>query len=205
MRGGAMTFALWEWRPVPSTGDDLRKSMVPFPVREPSNVMFQLVGLLDRVHRPHCRNYRQHGRGEPRPEHSSRDLPQHDRAGHAGLQRHLQAYLALNEGGVQELYRLNAVFLESQQHYGAQDKLIYREDLQKANPYLEPPSRTPTSHPSGMRMMQVQLLRAAAHSVPGHDIPLVEKKFLAALRSTTLTVLPGPDKAPPLPQPQDAG
>jgi len=35
-----------EWKPVNSTADDLRKQIVPLPVKEPSNVLFQLMGSL---------------------------------------------------------------------------------------------------------------------------------------------------------------
>lgn len=35
-----------EWKPVNATGDDLRKQIVPLPAKEPSNVLFQLMGSL---------------------------------------------------------------------------------------------------------------------------------------------------------------
>lgn len=35
-----------EWKSVNSTGDDLRKQIVPLPSKEPSNVLFQLMGTL---------------------------------------------------------------------------------------------------------------------------------------------------------------
>lgn len=35
-----------EWRPVNATGDDLRKQIVPLPSKEPSSVLFQLMGTL---------------------------------------------------------------------------------------------------------------------------------------------------------------
>jgi len=35
-----------EWRPVNATGDDLRKQIVPLPTKEPSTVLFQLLGTL---------------------------------------------------------------------------------------------------------------------------------------------------------------
>jgi chaperonin GroES len=35
-----------EWKPVNATGDDLRKQIVPLPAKEPSNVLFQLMGTL---------------------------------------------------------------------------------------------------------------------------------------------------------------
>ena len=39
-------FTKGEWKPVESTGDDLRKNVFPIPVREPSPVLFQLLGLM---------------------------------------------------------------------------------------------------------------------------------------------------------------
>lgn len=35
-----------EWRTVNSTGDDLRKGLVPLPTKDPSNVLFQLLGMM---------------------------------------------------------------------------------------------------------------------------------------------------------------
>jgi len=45
-RGKAIQLKSGEWKPVDVTGDDLRKNVFPMPVREPSNVLFQLLGLL---------------------------------------------------------------------------------------------------------------------------------------------------------------
>ena len=46
IKGGNSSFAPNEWKPVESSGDDLRKSIVPLPVREPSQVLFTLLSLL---------------------------------------------------------------------------------------------------------------------------------------------------------------
>lgn len=46
VRGGRLSFRPGEWKAVQATGDDLRKSIYPMPVREPSSVLFQLLGLL---------------------------------------------------------------------------------------------------------------------------------------------------------------
>ena len=43
---GNMGFKPNEWKTVNSTGDDLRKGIVPLPTKEPSNVMFQLLGMM---------------------------------------------------------------------------------------------------------------------------------------------------------------
>ncbi len=46
LKGGEQSFNPFEWKQVMSTGDDLRKSIVPLPVREPSSVLFNLLGLM---------------------------------------------------------------------------------------------------------------------------------------------------------------
>jgi len=45
-KSGSQRFAPGEWKTISATGDDLRKSIFPLPVKEPSNVLFQLLGLL---------------------------------------------------------------------------------------------------------------------------------------------------------------
>lgn len=46
MSGGMIRREPNKWHQVQATGDDLRKHIVPFPDSEPSNVLFQLLGLL---------------------------------------------------------------------------------------------------------------------------------------------------------------
>jgi len=43
---GDNKFTPGEWKPVNAMGEDLQKSIFPLPVREPSNVLFQLFGAL---------------------------------------------------------------------------------------------------------------------------------------------------------------
>jgi chaperonin GroES len=45
-RGGQYTFKPQEWKQVDSPGDDLRKNIVPLPVREPSRVLVELLMYL---------------------------------------------------------------------------------------------------------------------------------------------------------------
>jgi len=46
LKMGDARFQPGEWKPVNATGDDLRKQIVPLPAKEPSNVLFQLMGTL---------------------------------------------------------------------------------------------------------------------------------------------------------------
>jgi chaperonin GroES len=46
LRSGEYGFKPGEWKPVNAMGDDLKKQIVPLPSKEPSNVLFQLMGSL---------------------------------------------------------------------------------------------------------------------------------------------------------------
>lgn len=46
IRNGNTRFSPGEWKTVDSTGDDLRKGIVPLPTREPSTVLFNLLSLV---------------------------------------------------------------------------------------------------------------------------------------------------------------
>ena len=43
---GDSTWSMGEWKSVNATSEDLRKQIVPIPTKEPSNVLFQLMGSL---------------------------------------------------------------------------------------------------------------------------------------------------------------
>jgi chaperonin GroES len=46
IKGGKHAFKPFEWQQLQSTGDDVRKNVVPLPVREPSGVLFSLLGMM---------------------------------------------------------------------------------------------------------------------------------------------------------------
>jgi len=46
LKGGSTRFKPGEWKIVNTTGDDLRKGIVPMPVKDPSPTLFQLLGML---------------------------------------------------------------------------------------------------------------------------------------------------------------
>jgi len=46
IKGGDKNFTPGEWKVANSSGDDLRKGLVPLPVREPSQVLFSLLGMM---------------------------------------------------------------------------------------------------------------------------------------------------------------
>jgi hypothetical protein len=46
LKAGNQRFEPGEWKAVPTTGEDLQKNIYPLPVREPSNVLFQLLEMM---------------------------------------------------------------------------------------------------------------------------------------------------------------
>ena len=46
IKGGSKAFTPGEWKYVNTAGDDLRKGIVPLPTKEPSNVLFSLLGMM---------------------------------------------------------------------------------------------------------------------------------------------------------------
>lgn len=50
MKNGTLRFKMGEWQVLDaSSGDDIRKSVFPWPTKEPSNVLYSLLGLLMQV------------------------------------------------------------------------------------------------------------------------------------------------------------
>ena len=48
-KAGSLKFAPGEWKPINATGLDIKQGLFPLPVREPSMVLFQLLGVLIEV------------------------------------------------------------------------------------------------------------------------------------------------------------
>lgn len=47
IKGGRVGFEPNEWKQVSFTGDDIRKALLPLPVREPNDVLFKLLSFID--------------------------------------------------------------------------------------------------------------------------------------------------------------
>lgn len=202
IRGGAYNIAPFSWVRVDSTGDDLKKSMIPFEVREPSSVMFDLLGLLiqytDRIAGTVEQMVGENPGQNTKAQTSANTLEQ-------GMQVYSSIFKRVWRSMKEEfkkLHRLNAAYLPQSSQFGAEGKEVRREDY-RTNPNLVAPVADPNLTSQSMRVGIAQTLREAAHSVPGYDIQEVEKNFLRAVRVDSIErFYPGPDKVPPLPNPK---
>ena len=196
IRGGVYTFAPFGWQRVDSSGDDLKKSIFPLPVREPSMVLFQLLQMLI--------NYTDRISG-------STDIMVGESVGQntpADTARQMQAegmkiYNAIfkrvwnsMKEEFRKLYILNAYFMPDSMSFGTEDKRVGRAD------YLGDPTRiAPVADPNATtqadRITQATLLKQAAMTTPGYNVPEIEKMYLRAVGAPNIEILYDPEKFPP--------
>jgi chaperonin GroES len=197
IRGGTYTFAPLEWKRVDSTGDDLKKSIFPLPVREPSQVLFQLLSLLI--------NYTQRISGSTDTlagENPGQNTPA--TTTNAMIEQGLKIYNAIYKRvwrsmkeEFRKLYMLNRVFLPMVTSFGEAESKVLRED------YLGDPNRiSPVADPSitseSQRLQQAMAIKQAAATTPGYNPVEVEKNYLRALHVDAWeTMYPGPQQLPP--------
>jgi chaperonin GroES len=204
IRGGVYTMAPWTWKRVDSSGDDLRKSMVPFPTKEPSDVMFKLLGLLieytDRLAGT-TETMVGISPGQNTPAETSRNTMEQGVKVYQGIFK--RVWRSMKEE-FKKKHQLNALFLPSKQRFGNSGAFVNQEDY-RSNPDLVVPAADPNIVSDQQRVSQATAVLGASHQVPGFNIPEAVTRWLKALKVDGIeTVYPGPDKVPPLPNPKAA-
>ena len=186
IRGGVYHFSPFEWNRVDSTGDDLRKSIFPMPVREPSNVMFQLLSLLI--------NYTEKvsgavdistggNPGQNTPAQTSQTMIEQGQKVYAAIFKRVWKSLRRE---FQKLYALNGIHLSNDAVvFAGSDKYISRQD------YLgDPTSIAPTADPNIMsdqqRFIQAQALMQVGRGNPLFNQDVVYTKYLKSLKITDI-------------------
>lgn len=202
LRGGAITFAPWQWVRVDSTGDDLRKSMVPFPTRDPSSTMFQLLSLLI-TYADRLSGSTDAMVGE--------NPGQNTKTGtfNATIEQGMEVYSNIfkriwrsMKEEFKKYHMLNRVYLPLRQNFGSKGSYVLQEDY-KSDPDLIVPAADRHIVSKTVRVQLAMTLRQAAHSVNGYDIEEVERNFLRALGIDSIEKFyPGVGKTPPLPNPK---
>jgi len=203
IRGGEYSMAPWEWKRVDSTGDDLRKNIVPYPDRQPSTVLYNLLSLLiEYTNRVASTTEQMVGKtpGQNTPAETSRNA----------LEQGMQVFSTIfkriwrsMKEEFKKLHKLNAIHLPPSFSFG-QGNSAKREDY-LTNSDLVIPSADPNITSMAQRFFQAQSIREASQQVPGYDIAYVERNFLRAMRVSAIDkFFPGPDKVPPPPNPKIA-
>lgn len=193
VRGGVYTFAPLEWKRVDSTGDDLRKGIVPLEVGEPSNVLLQLLTLLI--------NYVERISGTTDPmvgENPGQNTPAENMR--TMVQEGQRVYSAVFKriwNAMKEEFRkgfiLNALFMPMRKSFG-ENQFVYREDY-LGDPDEVAPSADPEVASEAVALQRAMMLKQLAGSTAGYDAAEVERRVLRAMKvDAPERVFPGPEK-----------
>lgn len=199
IRGGNYEFKPFSWNRVDSTGDDLRKSVYPLPVREPSAVMFNLLNLIidftSRISGTTDINVGENP-GQNTPAETSRAMVEQGQKIYSAIFKRIWRSLKRE---FQKLYKLNAVYLPTELRYGSLGGTIKRED------YLGPmygvqPEADPYISSEGARYAQAMAIKQLSTNNPAYDVDAVETRVLQALGVQDIqTIYKGVASAPPPP------
>jgi len=201
IRGGNYTFAPFQWQRVDSTGDDLRKSMFPLPVREPSMVLFQLLSLLI--------NYTNRISGSTDTmlgENPGQNTPAYNM--NAMLDQGMKIYNNLfkrtwrsMKEEFRKLYTLNAIHLPPSQPFGDKGMIALKADYQ-GDPARIAPVADPNTSSDAERLKQAMTLKANAAQTPGYNMAEVERNLLRAMKVEGFANFYDPEKFPPAGNPE---
>ncbi|HEX6826407.1 MAG TPA: hypothetical protein VF077_08840 [Nitrospiraceae bacterium] len=203
VRGGVYTFAPFEWNRVDSTGDDLRKSIFPLPVRDPSAVLFQLLGLLiDYCNRVSGANDAIVGEnpGQNTPAQTTQSMIEMGMKIYNAIFK--RVWRSMKEE-FKKLYILNGLNLEGMGSFGSQGTQISRTDY-KGDSNKVVPAADPNITSDTQLAQQALMLKQFAATTPGYNQEKVERKVLKALHYDDIDgIFPGPGKEGATQPPQD--
>jgi chaperonin GroES len=182
VKKGDMRRKVGEWTPVNNTGDDLRKGIFPLPVGEPSQTLFQLLGLLiDYSERVSSVSDIMAGQspGQNQPATTSMAVLEQGMKVFSGIFKRVHRSMR-DEFRVR--YNLNRIYMhpESQFYVGDEVTKIFQVDYTNANEIL--PASDPSMISETQSMLQAEALVARAAAVPGYNVYEVEKQYLTSMR-----------------------
>ena len=198
-RAGPFTMRPFEFYPLDGTGDDIRKSVMSLPVKEPSQVLLQLaMFLIGYGERIASANDMQVGEnpGQNTPAETARTMNENGQRVYSAIYK--RTWRAMGEEYCQQ-YNLNQLHLAHTEDYinitSGKGAMIRRDDY--VGPALEIiPSADPYVISDAQRVQQATMLVQAAGSLPGFNRYEVQSRWLCALK------VPARDKVMPPPMQQ---
>jgi len=194
IRGGVYTFAPFEWKRVDSSGDDLKKSIVPLEINEPSQVLFQLLRLLiqytSRVSGTTDITVGENP-GQNTPAQTSNNMIEMGQKIYTAIFKRIWRS---SKEEFQKLFKLNGLFLPLDlPQVGGATRADYQGSADQISPVADP---NVTSE--SMKLQMAVAVKQSAASTPGYDHDEVEKRFLKALHVDNVDVIfPGTKGQPP--------
>ena len=196
LRGGNLSFAPLEWKHVDTTGDDLRKGIMPLPVREPSQVLFTLLNLLI--------NYGERtggavdilvgqNPGQNTPAETTRTMAEEGKKVFNGIFK--RTYRSLKQE-LRKEYRLNQLHIVEDSVFTSEANgkgVILVKDYEGDSSDVRP-SADPSITSDSLRLQQAMAIQGAVQTNPGlYNRYEAEKRFLKALKVPDIdALLPDP-------------
>jgi chaperonin GroES len=199
IRGGVYTIAPFEWKRVDSDGDDLRKSIVPMPINQPSPVLFQLLGLLiDYASRVAGTTDITVGEnpGQNTPAQTTQTMVEMGQKIYTAIFKRI--WRASKEEFA-KLYKLNGIYM-ALDPIGV--KGATRLDFIGGADLIAPVA-DPTVTSDTMSLQRAIMLKQNATVTPGYIKDAVEVRLLQAMRVENIDqVFKGTEGQPPIPDPK---
>jgi hypothetical protein len=201
MKSGSHMFRPMEWKQIDVIGSSLRDNIVPLPVREPSQTLFQLMGfLVQYAERIASANDLQVGEniGQNTPAQTAETMNMNgQRVFSAIYKRDWRAFKAEYSA----LYQLNRYFLTADPLY---DDLVGPGGMIMPDDYDSPstairPAADPNVISDVQRLKQSEAMMALAFKIPGFNRYQSVRRYLEAQR------VPGIDEIFPPPPPNKDG
>lgn len=182
IKGGKVRFSPFEWKRVDVAGGALRDALVPLPVNQPSQVLFNLLSLLI-TYAERVGSVTDAMMGE----NPGQNTPAYNMS--AMLEQGLQVFNGIFKrvyrsfrSELRKVYALNAIYLDQEEYFAFQDEdsRILRVDY-TADPKDLIPAADPNAFSSKEKLVKAQAVREAAMMAPGYDPIKVEQRFLEAM------------------------
>ena len=202
LRGGQYSFNQFGWNRVDSSGDDLHKNIFPLPVREPSKVLFEMLGfIVQYAGRIAGSTDTMVGEnpGQNTPAQTTQTMVEQGMKIYNAIFKRIWRSM---KHEFRKLFLLNAHYLPDTQAFGGAGMQVLKQDY-KTDPRNICPAADPNVASEAQRLKQAIALKQAAATTPGYNVELVERRFLRAMGVMDADQLyPGPGKVPPLPNPK---
>ena len=205
MKGGSTSFSPFEWKTVDSVGGDIQKNMVPLPVREPSAVLFQLLGTLI--------TYGEKisgatdimtgiSPGQNTPAETSRNTVEQGMMLFSGI--YARMYRSFREE-LKKLYNLNRLYIKTSPKFyelsKGPDAIIAPDDYDSQALRIFP-AASPEAVSAAQRREKVMMLKQNAATTPGYDKALIERMWLEEFGYDDIDRIYRPQEFQPPPNPK---
>jgi hypothetical protein len=181
IQGGEVRFKPFEWKRVNVAGQTLRDSLVPLPVNQPSNVLFQLLSLLISYgEKISSVNDAMSGNnpGQNTPAFNMNAMLEQGLQVFNGIFKRL--YRSFRKE-LRKLYVLNRLYLNPIEYFETLDgRWSALQNDYSADERDVVPAADPNAFSNMQNMMKAQFLAQRAASVPGYNLAKVERMLLEA-------------------------